>query len=190
MRSVCVFCGSGVGRDRAYAAAARSIGDEIARRCLRLVYGGGSIGLMGVVADAALAGGAEVVGVLPSALFGREVVHAGLTRLHEVRTMHERKALMAKLADAFIALPGGYGTLDELIEMTTWAQLGIHTKPLGVLDVNGYYASLREFVARALADGFILPRYAGLIAYDTSPSGLIDRLTAMSATTQSGRPPA
>jgi uncharacterized protein (TIGR00730 family) len=181
MRSVCVFCGSSAGSDPAYADAARALGTEIARRGLRLVYGGGSIGLMGVVADGALGAGGEVFGVLPAALFQREVAHAGLTRLYDVATMHERKALMAELSDAFIAMPGGYGTLDELFEMTTWTQLGIQCKPVGLLDVAGYFEGLRTFLGRACADGFLTPAHAGLLSYDTSVPRLLDALAARTA---------
>jgi uncharacterized protein (TIGR00730 family) len=181
MRSVCVFCGSHAGNDAAYAQAADGLGAEIARRGLRLVYGGGSVGLMGIVADGALAAGGEVVGVLPVELFKREVAHPGLTRLYDVATMHERKALMASLSDAFVAMPGGYGTLDELFEMTTWSQLAIQRKPVGVLDVAGYFSELRAFLRRAEADGFLSARHAGLIAFDTSPQRLLDELTVRAA---------
>jgi uncharacterized protein (TIGR00730 family) len=178
IRTVCVFCGSSAGREPAFAEAAREAGREIARRGLQLVYGGASVGLMGILADSALAGGAEVIGVLPRALFKREVAHAGLTHLRSVEGMHERKALMAQLSDAFLALPGGYGTLDELFEMTTWAQLGIHRKPVAVLDVAGYFAPLRAFVARAIADGFIAEGFGGLIAYAATAADALDKLSA------------
>ena len=141
-----------------------------------MVYGGGSVGLMGVVADAALAEGTEVVGVLPSGLFAREVAHRGLTVLHEVAGMHERKALMAELSAGFIALPGGFGTLDELFEATTWAQLGLHRKPIAVLDVAGYFASLRQHIAAASAAGFIAPAHAALLTFETDPERLLDHL--------------
>jgi uncharacterized protein (TIGR00730 family) len=154
------------------------LGAAIAGRGMRLVYGGGSVGLMGVLADSALAAGAEVIGVLPAALFRREVAHTGLTHLHSVGTMHERKALMAELSDAFIALPGGYGTLDELLEMTTWAQLGIHRKPVVVLDVAQYFAPLRAQVALAVAEGFIGRAHARLIAYAETPEDALDRVCA------------
>jgi uncharacterized protein (TIGR00730 family) len=178
IRTVCVFCGSNLGARPEFAAAARTLGTELARRRLRLVYGGGSVGLMGVVADSALAGGAEVIGVLPAGLFRSEVAHAGLTRLHSVATMHERKALMAELSDAFVALPGGYGTLDELLEMTTWVQLGIHRKPVVVVDVASYFGPLRELVARAVLDGLIAPAYAQLICYVPTPQDALDRIAA------------
>lgn len=178
IRTVCVFCGSSAGREPAFAEAAGEAGREIARRGLQLVYGGASVGLMGILADSALAGGAEVIGVLPRALFKREVAHAGLTHLHSVEGMHERKALMAQLSDAFLALPGGYGTLDELFEMTTWAQLGIHRKPVAVLDVAGYFAPLRAFVARAVADGFIAQAHGELIAYAATAADALNKLSA------------
>jgi uncharacterized protein (TIGR00730 family) len=140
------------------------------------VYGGGSIGLMGAVADAVLAAGGEVHGVIPDSLVGQEVAHSGLTRLHVVRSMHERKALMAEMADAFVALPGGYGTLDELFEAITWAQLGIHRKPIGLLDVEGYFASLLAFVDRAVEDGFIRAQYRGLFLARASVDELLGAL--------------
>jgi len=175
-RSICVFCGANAGNDPAYVEAAEALGRACAERGLRVVYGGADVGLMKVVADTALASGAEVVGVLPRGLFEREVAHAGLTELHEVDSMHERKALMADLSDAFVALPGGYGTFEELLEITTWAQLGIHTKPIGVIDVAGYYDALRALFARAVADGFIERRHAGLIVFERSAVALLDRL--------------
>ncbi len=171
-----MFCGSNVGRDPAYAESARRLATEMARRRIRVVYGGGDVGLMKVVADTALAAGAEVIGVLPRGLFANEVAHRGLSVLHEVDTMHERKALMASLSDAFVALPGGYGTFEELLEITTWAQLGIHRKPIGAVNVGGYFDALRAMIARAVADGFIPQRQAGLIVYEVVPEALLDRL--------------
>jgi uncharacterized protein (TIGR00730 family) len=141
-----------------------------------LVYGGGSVGLMGVVADAALAGGGEVIGVIPESLAAKEVAHRGLTRLHVVGSMHERKALMAELADGFVALPGGYGTLDELFEAITWGQLGIHRKPIGLLDVEGYFGPLVALVEGAVGAGFIRPQYRGLFAVSPSVDGLLAAL--------------
>jgi uncharacterized protein (TIGR00730 family) len=175
-RTVCVFCGSSTGTRASFSDAARTLGTEFARRGLRLVYGGASVGLMGVLADAALAAGGDVVGVLPSALFVQEVAHTGLTTLHSVGSMHERKALMTDLADAFIALPGGFGTLDELFEATTWRQLGIHRKPIGVLDVDGYFGPLRTFIERAVEEGFIKPEHAALLAFEANVATLLDRL--------------
>src|SRR3954471_3991518 len=139
---VCVFCGSSLGARPEFAGAARSFGRLRADRRIGVVYGGASVGLMGIVADAALASGGEVIGVLPDKLFEREVAHAGLTELHTVGSMHERKALMSELADAFVALPGGYGTIEEVVEAVTWTQLGIHAKPVGLLDVDGYFEHL------------------------------------------------
>jgi len=155
LRRVCVFCGSSPGRDPRHVEAARELGTELARRGIELVTGGGGTGMMGAVADAVLAAGGRVQGVIPRLLVQREVAHRALTRLHLVDTMHERKALMAELSDAFVALPGGLGTLDELFEALTWAQLGIHTKPIGVLDVAGYFGPLRALIEHAIEGGFI-----------------------------------
>lgn len=155
MKSVCVFCGSSQGRRPVYAETARDLGTGLAQRSLRLVYGGGRAGLMGLLADAALASGGEVVGVIPQALVRCEQAYNGLTELRVVESMHARKAMMADLADAFIALPGGYGTLDELCEILTWAQLGLHQKPLLLLDVEGYFESLLSFFDRAVTEGFV-----------------------------------
>src|SRR5271169_5702452 len=155
LKRICVFCGSSVGSRPAYAAAARELGRTLAERGLGIVFGGGKVGLMGVLADAALAAGGEAIGVIPEALVAREIGHSGLTKLHVVRSMHERKTLMADLADAFIALPGGYGTFEEFFEAVTWTQLGIHQKPCGLLNVDGYYDALLALLGRAVADGFI-----------------------------------
>lgn len=174
MRRICVFAGSSPGSRQVYTEAARALGLEIARRGLGLVYGGSGQGLMGVAADAALAAGGEVIGVLPRGLFVREVAHQHLTELHEVGSMHERKALMAALSDGFIALPGGFGTCDELFEAVTWAQIGIHHKPVGLLDVNGYFTALLAFVAHATAEGFIPPEHARLLTCATDPAALLD----------------
>ncbi len=146
MKSVCVFCGSNPGNDPVYAAGARAMGAEIARRGLVLVYGGGAVGLMGIVANAALEAGGEVHGVIPEALRRKEVGHHGLTRLEVVDTMHTRKARMAELSDGFVAMPGGIGTFEELFEIWTWGQLGIHTKPLGLLNIAGFYDPLAQFL--------------------------------------------
>jgi uncharacterized protein (TIGR00730 family) len=178
MRRICVFAGSSPGAREEYAAAARALGRELACRGLGLVYGGSSRGLMGVVADAALEAGAEVIGVLPRGLFAREVAHTGLTELREVGSMHERKALMSDLADGFIALPGGYGTFDELFEIVTWAQIGLHAKPIGLLDVAGYFAPLLALVAHATTEGFIPSRSAPLLLCANTPAALLDALAA------------
>ena len=155
LSSVCVYCGSNLGNDPAYAQAARSLGAALANRGIRLVYGGGNVGLMGIVADTVLAGGGEVVGVIPEALRRAEVAHEGLTRLEVVASMHERKARMASLADGFIALPGGYGTFDEVIEMLTWSQLGLQERSVAFLDVNGFFDPLLLMFDRACDAGFV-----------------------------------
>lgn len=155
VKSVCVFCASSNGHNPAYAQAARSLGTAVAKQGLRLIYGGSRVGLMEWLAGAALAAGGEVIGVIPQTLVRRELAHDRLTELHTVESMHARKTMMADLSDAFIALPGGYGTLDELCEMLTWAQLGLHYKPLLLLDVDHYFASLLEFFDRAVTEGFL-----------------------------------
>ena len=165
VRAVCVYCGSSVGHDPRHAAAARDLGTLLAQRGIELVYGGGSVGLMGILADAALAAGGRVVGVLPKGLFSREVGHEGLTELHEVASMHERKQLMADRADAFVALPGGLGTLEELAEVATWAQLGIHRKPIVVVDVAGFWGPLAEVLDRAVTEGFLAPANRALVRW-------------------------
>jgi uncharacterized protein (TIGR00730 family) len=154
-KRVAVYCGSANGNDQAFLAEARALGAAMAAAGMGLVYGGASVGLMGAVADAALAGGAEVIGVLPEVLAGSEIAHAGLTRLEVVATMHARKARMVKLADAFLILPGGYGTLDELMEIVTWAQLKIHAKPCVLINTNGYWDGLLAFLDTAVAAGFL-----------------------------------
>jgi uncharacterized protein (TIGR00730 family) len=171
-----MFCGSSVGGRPEYAAAARRVGELIAGRGLGLVYGGGNIGLMGVLADAALRAGGEVVGVIPAALQAKELAHAGLTELFVVGTMHERKAKMADLSDAFAALPGGYGTLDELFEILTWAQLGIHTKPVGLLDLGGFFAPLLAALDHMVGERFVRPRHRALVRVADTPEGLLDAL--------------
>jgi uncharacterized protein (TIGR00730 family) len=155
VRSVCVYCGSSFGADPAYLAATRELARTLAAHDLRVVYGGAHVGLMGALADTALEAGGDVVGIIPQALVDREIAHTRLTELHVVATMHERKALMAQLSDAFVALPGGIGTLEELIEVYTWAQLGLHAKPLAVINTNGYYDGLAAFLDHALDQGFL-----------------------------------
>jgi len=155
MKSVCVYCGSSIGARPAYAQQAAALGTRLANEGLALVYGGGNVGLMGIVADAALAAGGEVIGVIPEQLVGWEVAHQGLTRLEIVATMHERKARMFDLSDAFVALPGGFGTLDEMFEMLTWRQLGLGDKPCAFLDVDGYFVPLMAMLDRMLAEGFL-----------------------------------
>ncbi len=178
MKRICVFAGSSEGARPAYAEAARSLGDELGKRGLGLVYGGGSIGLMGVLADAALATGGEVIGVIPGPLASRELAHAGLTALHVVDSMHERKAMMASLCDGFVALPGGLGTFEETLEVLTWAQLGIHRKPVGVLNVGGYWDGLQHLLAHAVGEGFVRREYAALLLFGATAAELLDRVAA------------
>lgn len=175
MKRVCVFCGSSPGNGERYLEAARRVGRSLARRRLGLVYGGGSVGLMGAVADAALEAGGEVIGVIPRALQLRELAHPGLTSLHVVASMHERKARMAELAHGFLALPGGMGTLEELAEILTWAQLGLHDRPCGLLEVDGYFRPLIAFFDRAQAEGFLRPEHRRLFVVDDDPEALLDR---------------
>ena len=161
--SICVFCGSADGADPAYVQTAKELGRRLATAGMGLVFGGATVGLMGVLADAALAGGAEVIGVMPEVLMDREIANRGITHFHVVKTMHERKALMYDHANAFIALPGGYGTLDEFMEIVTWAQLKIHQKPCILLNIKGYYDSFLAFLDHAVAQGFIKPENRKLI---------------------------
>jgi uncharacterized protein (TIGR00730 family) len=178
MERVCVFCGSSVGRRPAYLDAARAMGRALARRGLALVYGGGGVGLMGAAADAALEAGGEVIGVIPRALELRELAHPRLTALHVVGSMHERKAKMAELAHGFVALPGGMGTLEELAEILTWAQLGLHARPCGLLDVDGYYEPLITFFDRAVEEGFVRPEHRSLLVVADDPDALLDAFEA------------
>jgi uncharacterized protein (TIGR00730 family) len=178
MRRVCVFCGSSPGARPAYATAAAAMGRALAARGLGLVYGGGNVGLMGILADAALAAGGEVHGVIPEPLRGRELAHVGLTSLEVTTGMHPRKARMVELADAFVAMPGGFGTFDELFEVMTWAYLGIHASPIGVLDVEGYFEPFTALCARAIGEGFVRPELAALVVRAAEPDVLLDRLAA------------
>jgi len=178
LRSLCVFCGSSPGADPAFAAAATAMGRAIAQRGLTLVYGGGRVGLMGIVADAALAAGGEAHGVIPTFLADKEVGHDGLTRLDKVSSMHERKARMAELSDGFITLPGGIGTLEEVSEVWTWAQLGLHRKPIGFLNVAGYYEGLFSFVDHAVRSEFLKPAHARILQRATDPEVLLDAMAA------------
>lgn len=175
MKRVCVFLGSNPGNKPDYLKAAQDMGAELARRGITTVYGGSNVGLMGALANAALAAGGEVIGVIPEALQRKEIAHTGLTEQHIVGSMHERKALMAELSDAFIALPGGMGTLEELCEMLTWAQLGFHKKPCGLLDVDGYYESLNAFLDNAVTQGFIHAGHRGMLLSDKTPGALLDQ---------------
>ena len=183
MKSLCVFCGSNAGLNPAFAESARAFGRELARRDIGVVYGGGNVGLMGVVADAVLEAGGRVTGVIPHGLVVRELAHQQLTKLHVVDSMHERKALMASLADGFVALPGGIGTLEEFCEVVTWTQLGIHAKPCGLLNVAGFYDAFLAFFEHALSEGFVRQNHHQVVVADTDPAGLIDRVVAW-------RPPA
>ena len=176
LKRICVFAGSRDGADPAYTEAAARLAEAIVAAGLGLVYGGGRVGLMGAVADAALAEGGEVIGVIPSALQRREIAHRGLTELHVVDSMHERKAMMAQLSDAFAALPGGFGTMDELVEAVTWSQLGIHSKPVGLLDVAGYWQPLRRLVDNAVDQGFVAPAGRDLLIWSDDPAELLTAL--------------
>ena len=173
---LCVFCGSSAGRQPVFTHAAQTLATELARRDIEIVYGGGNVGLMGIVADAALAAGGKVTGVIPHGLVSRELAHGGVTTLHTVNSMHDRKALMADLSDGFIALPGGFGTLEEFCEVVTWTQLGIHQKPCGLLNVEGYYDGLLAFLAHALHEEFVRPTHFEIIVASREPHDLIDRV--------------
>ena len=174
MRSLCVFCGSRAGGATVYADSARRFGELLAARGLALVYGGGHVGLMGVLADAVLRAGGEVVGVIPQALVDKELAHPGMTELRIVSTMHQRKALMADLADGFIALPGGFGTADELFEILTWAQLGLHAKPIGVVNVGGYFDALLAWLDHTVGERLVRPEHRRLLLEADDPERLLD----------------
>lgn len=175
IKALCIYCGSSIGASPAYAKTARSFAKELVGSNIALVYGGGKVGLMGVVADAVLDLGGEVTGVIPKALLDKEVGHSGLTRLHIVKDMHERKALMAELSDGFIALPGGIGTLEELFEALTWSQLGLHEKPVGLLNVGGFYDGLIEFIHHLVEQRFLKQEQAGLLLHDPDAPTLLAR---------------
>jgi uncharacterized protein (TIGR00730 family) len=177
MTRVCVFAGSNAGSRPAYAAAAQDLGCALVDRGIELVYGGGKVGLMGALADAVLAGGGQVQGVIPAALVAKEVAHAKLTQLHVVGSMHQRKALMSDLSDAILALPGGYGTADEFFEMLTWAQLGIHRKPCGLLNVDGYFDGLLAFLDHSIEERFVRPENRPMVLTASSAGGLLDQFT-------------
>lgn len=174
MKNICVFCGSSMGVRPAYKLAAQAMGETLARRGLGLVYGGGNVGLMGTVADAALTAGGQVIGVMPEFLVAKEIAHAGLTELHVVSSMHDRKALMAELSDGFVALPGGYGTLEEFCEILTWAQLGLHQKPQGLLNVEGYYDPLLRLFDQAVTEQFLKPELRFLVLEASESEHLLD----------------
>lgn len=171
---ICVFCGSNSGNKELYASAAREMGQTLAQRKIDLIYGGGRVGLMGALADAALTAGGAVMGVMPRSLVEREIQHLKLSELHIVATMHERKTKMAELADGFIALPGGAGTFEEIFEQWTWAQLGIHRKPCGFLNTNSYFEPLRTMIDRMADEGFLSPEHASMLVFDTKPAALLD----------------
>jgi uncharacterized protein (TIGR00730 family) len=175
LKSICVYCGANGGVSPCYAEEARLLAHAMVEANLSLVYGGGNVGLMGVIADEVLRLGGEVTGVIPTALVEREVGHTGLTRQFIVKDMHERKAMMAQLADGFIAMPGGMGTMEELFEMLTWSQLGIHAKPVGLLNVDGFYDSLVDFIHHAKEQGFIKPQHAELMMVESAPAALLQR---------------
>lgn len=183
MKNLCVFCGSQFGNRPEYEVAARLLGLELAGRGIRLIYGGGRVGLMGVVADAVMAAGGEVVGVIPEFLIQKEIGHVGLTELHVVDSMHSRKAKMAELADGFVALPGGFGTFEEFFEVLTWAQLGMHNKPVGLLDVADFYLPMVAFLRHSAAQGFIRNDHLSLIVHAREPEDLIQRLSGYQAVT-------
>jgi len=178
LKRVCVFCGSNSGASPVYAEAARDLARLLAARKLGLVYGGGNVGLMGILADAMLEAGGEVIGVIPQSLVAREVAHHGVTELRIVQTMHERKAMMNDLSDGFIALPGGFGTLDEFFEVLTWSQLGYHGKPCGMLDVGGYFRELFAMLDRAVAEKFLSPAHRSLVIADADAASLLGRMEA------------
>ena len=177
VKAICVYCGANAGASPRFAEEARVLARALVERNLSLVYGGGKVGLMGVIADEVLRLGGEVTGVIPTALVEREVGHTGLTRQFIVKDMHERKAMMAQLADGFIAMPGGLGTLEELFEVLTWAQLGIHSKPIGLLNVDGYYDGLVNFVRHATEQELVRPQHAALMMVEHAPEALLRRLT-------------
>jgi len=176
LKSICVFCGSSVGTEDSYRDAAHELGRAIAESGRRLVYGGGNIGLMGVTADAVLAGGGEVIGIIPQNLMDREVGHRGISELRVVDSMHQRKQLMSDLSDGFVILPGGLGTLEEFFEVWTWGQLGLHRKPYGILNTNGYYDSLLRFLDHAVESGFVRPAHRELLIVEEEPMELLRRL--------------
>jgi uncharacterized protein (TIGR00730 family) len=176
MKRICVYCGSNFGDRKSYLETAQALGTVMAERGITLVYGGGNVGLMGAVADTVLAAGGRVIGVIPQALVDKEVAHTGLTELRVVSSMHERKALMAELSDAFIALPGGLGTLEEFCEIATWTQLGFHTKACGLINVDGFYDGLLAFLDHATGEKFIRPAHRSIVLADTDPAVLIDKL--------------
>lgn len=176
MKSLCVYCGSAVGASPVYAEAARGLAKAMVANNISLVYGGGNVGLMGVIADEVLRLGGEATGIIPKALMDKEVGHVGLTRLHIVKDMHERKAMMASLSDGFVAMPGGIGTLEELFEVFTWSQLGMHDKPIGLLNVNGFYDGLTGFLQHIVTEGFLKAEQTSLLLSESEPQALVERI--------------
>lgn len=176
MKSICVFCGSSPGDSPEFSLAAKELGRELAVRGIRLVYGGGNVGLMGVIADSALEHGGQVIGVIPESLMQKELGHTGLTELRVVASMHERKNTMADLSEAFVAMPGGFGTFEEFCEVVTWTQLGLHHKPCGLLNVADFYAPLLQMFDRAVSHRFIRPEQRALVHVESAPGALLDRL--------------
>ncbi|CAM3216588.1 TIGR00730 family Rossman fold protein [Paenibacillus lupini] len=187
MNKICVFAGSNVGNSPEYEVAAIQLGELMAANGIELVYGGSKIGLMGRVADAVLANGGRVTGVMPRGLFNGEMAHTGLTAFHEVGNMHERKALMSDLSDGYIALPGGLGTFEELFEVASWAQLGIHKKPVGILNVKGFYQPIADMLNQAVAAGFMRDTNLGLMLFEESPAVLLDKMAAYSPPEQANK---
>jgi len=177
MQRICVFCGSSAGIKHEYAVGARELGLVLAKQNIDLVYGGGHVGLMGIVADAAMSAGAKAIGIIPRCLADKEVAHQGLTELKIVQTMHERKAQMSELSDGFIAMPGGFGTLEELFEVITWAQLGIHKKPFGLFNINGFFDKLIEFIDYQVEQGFIPQRHREMVIVSDDAEELVELLT-------------
>ena len=181
MRRICVYCGSNKGRSEQYASVARELAQVLVNHDLELVYGGASVGIMGVIADRVLELGGAVHGVIPKLLSKKELAHQNLTELHVVASMHERKSMMAALADGFIAMPGGFGTLEEIIEIVTWGQLRFHDKPCGVLNVDGYYDSLLDFLDHAMTEGFLRPENRAMLLSDDSAAGLVQQFERYTA---------
>ena len=178
MKNICVYCGSSIGRQEAYSSAARDLARSLVDRNLGLVYGGASVGIMGLIADTVLQLGGKAVGVIPDALVRKEIAHKNLTELHVTQSMHERKTLMAELSDGFIAMPGGIGTFEEIFEIWTWAQLGMHAKPCGLLNAAGYYDALTTFLDHAAAEQFLKPEHRSLLIVEQEPNALLDRFVS------------
>ncbi|MCP4630846.1 MAG: TIGR00730 family Rossman fold protein [bacterium] len=178
MLSICIFCGSSAGRNAAHKGAAVKLGQLLAEKKLNLVYGGGNIGLMGEIAQSVIKAGGKAIGVIPQFLVEKELVYTNLSKVHVVDSMHERKAMMAELADAFIAMPGGFGTLEETVEVLTWAQLGLHRKPIGLLNIDGYYDYLNDFFEHMVSEGFLGREYKEMLLMSNDPAAMLDSLTA------------